>query len=218
MYEMGYVITYNLRIGRKISKSIFQVFQIRNQVRIIVRDIIETFDTLTTDDVTVLNSLLEVAKALVMDIVSLISPSSPTMIQSPNLIEISLPPEEIVMIQPGSRSVRTIVTSCPWTGSNDQVEVYVQTINALNNEESVDGVAVEALCEDGKSKVEIVTDANGMANLGYFTLGRRIGIKTKISGYVDSATLITVSDEKPSMIELAPNFVPTVVGDVPFLI
>ena len=45
-----------------------QVFEIRNQVRIIVRDIIKTFDILTIDDVPELNSILALAKALVMNI------------------------------------------------------------------------------------------------------------------------------------------------------
>ena len=175
------------------------MFEVRNQVRITIRDIIETFDTLTTDDVTVLNSLLEVLKALVRDIASLT--------------------QVIIPGQQTSRSVWTKTFSCPSSGSNDQVEVYVQTVNALNNEESVDGVGVEALCEDGKSKVEIFTDSNGIANLGYFTLGRSIGIKTKLSGYVDSATLITVTDdEKPSVIELAKLEFVTNVGDVSFRI
>ena len=53
-------------------------------------------------------------------------------------------------------------------------------------------------------EVEIFTDYNGIANLGYFSLGRSIGITTKMSGYVDSANLITVTDDdKPSVIELA---------------
>ena len=45
-----------------------QVFEIRNQVRITVRDILKTFDNLTIDDVPELNSILAVAKALVMNI------------------------------------------------------------------------------------------------------------------------------------------------------
>ena len=186
------------------------MFEIRNQVRITIRDIIETFDTLTTDDLPVLNSLLEVLNALVMDISSLTQVNtSPT-----TLVEISLVPG-----QQNPRSVKTRVFSCPGSGSNDQVEVYIQTVNTLNIKESIDGVAIEALCEDGKSKVEIFTDYNGIANLGYFSLGRSIGITTKLSGYVDSATLITVTnDDKPSLIELAKLEYVTNVGNVSFRI
>ena len=185
------------------------MFEIRNQVRITIRDIIETFDTLTTDDVTILNSLLEVLKALVMDIASLTQVNtSPT-----TLVEISIPGQQ------NPRSVKTRVFSCPRSGSNDQVQVYIQTVNTLNIKESIDGVAIEALCEDGKSKVEIFTDSNGIANLGYFSLGRSIGITTKLSGYVDSATLITVTDDdKPSVIELAKLEYVTNVGNVSFRI
>ena len=184
------------------------MIEIRNQVRITIRDIIETFDTLTTDDVTVLNSLLEILKAL--DISSLTQVNtSPT-----TLVEISLVPG-----QQNPRSVKTRVFSCPGSGSNDQVEVYIQTVNTLNTKESIDGVAIEALCEDGKSKVEIFTDYNGIANLGYFSLGRKIGITTKLSGYVDSANLITVTDDdKPSVIELAKLEYVTNVGNVSFRI
>ena len=184
------------------------MIEIRNQVRITIRDIIETFDTLTTDDVTVLNSLLEILKAL--DIASLTQVNtSPT-----TLVEISVIPG-----QQNPRSVKTRVFRCPRSGSNDQVEVYIQTVNTLNINESIDGVAIEALCEDGKSKVEIFTDYNGIANLGYFSLGRSIGITTKMSGYVDSANLITVTDDdKPSVIELAKLEYVTNVGNVSFRI
>ena len=185
------------------------MIEIRNQVRITIRDIIETFDTLTSDDVPVLNSLMEILKALVMEISSLTQVNtSPT-----TLVEISIPGQQ------NPRSVKTRVFSCPRSGSNDQVQVYIQTVNTLNIKESIDGVAIEALCEDGKSKVEIFTDYNGIANLGYFSLGRSIGITTKLSGYVDSATLITVTnDDKPSLIELAKLEYVTNVGNVSFRI